>query len=81
MPTFGDNREYDKKCFTLYKVDKNKEKTIENLENVNKNDTKLVEQNKLPWMLVVQMVISGVKKCIILFNITLICWNGLKINS
>jgi hypothetical protein len=46
MPIFGENSEYDNKCFTLYKVDKNKEKTIENLENVIENDTKLVETNK-----------------------------------
>lgn len=46
MPIFGENSTYDNKCFTLYKVDKNKEKTIENLENVIENDTKLVETNK-----------------------------------
>ena len=43
MSIFGKNPDYDLKCLKLFKIDDNKENTIQNLENIIKSDTEMLE--------------------------------------
>ena len=70
MSIFGKNPDYDLKCLKLFKIDDNKENTIQNLENKIQKCWKIWERL---WILLVLMDINGVMTWWVLLNIIQIC--------